>query len=93
MKKILTKLFYPILSFFESGDGEYAYKKSHRTILFFVGSLFCLLSASVFFVGSLGEGLGFLLPGLVFGLAALITIVVAGLGSDRAVAKIWGSRR
>jgi len=93
MKQILQKIFSPILNLFESGDEPYAYKPSHRTILIAVGSLFTLLAAGVFTVGLRGEGFGFLLPGIVFGGAALVSFVVGGLGSERAVAKLWGSRK
>lgn len=93
MKNLFQTLFSPILNLFESGDEVYAYKPSHRTILLAVGSLFTLLAAGVFVVGLNGEGYGFLLPGFVFGGAALVSLVVGALGSERAVAKLWGSRK
>ncbi|MGH1441366.1 MAG: hypothetical protein ACRBBR_14720 [Cellvibrionaceae bacterium] len=92
MKKLLQTLFSPILNLFESGEEPYAYKPSHRTILVAVGSLFTLLTIGVVAVGVNSEGFGFLLPACVFGGAALVSLVVGALGSDRAVAKLWGSR-
>jgi len=92
MKNLLKKICSPILNLFESGNEPYSYKTSHRTILLAVGSLFALLAAGVIAVGLRGDGFGFLLPGCVFGGAALVSLVIGGLGSDRAVAKLWGSR-
>ncbi|MFT6389085.1 MAG: hypothetical protein ACJAUP_002471 [Cellvibrionaceae bacterium] len=92
MKNSLQKIFSPVLNLFESGDELYAYKPSHRAILLAVGGLFSLLATGVFAVGLRGEGFGFLIPGLVFGSAALVSLIVGGLGSERAVAKLWGSR-
>lgn len=93
MKNLLQTLFSPILNLFESGENPYAYKSSHRTILVAVGSLFALLTIGVVVVGVNSEGFGFVLPACVFGGAALVSLVVGVLGSDRAVAKLWGSRR
>ncbi len=45
MKEFLRKVFSPILDTFESGDDDYAYRPSHRTILIVVGVLFLVLSA------------------------------------------------
>jgi uncharacterized ion transporter superfamily protein YfcC len=89
----MKKLFSPILNYFESGSEPYAYKPSHRIIFFVVGSLFLLLS-----LGMAGLGIGFsqagaILPFIVFFGVALVCLVVSALGSDRAVAKIWGNRK
>lgn len=93
MKNILAKIFSPILNLFEGGEEAYAYKPSHRTILLVLGSLFLLLALGIVVVGLQIAGFGFLLPALVFGAAALVSLVVGALGSDRAVAKLWGSGR
>jgi hypothetical protein len=93
MKKILQKLFSPILNLFESGVDVFVYKPSHRIILNVVGCLFLLLASGIFFVGFfMSASFGFLLPGLIFSCVALVSLVVGCLGSDKAVAKIWGSR-
>lgn len=91
MKQQLRALFAPILNIFETGTEEYIYKPSHRKILIFFGCLFTGLAALVFYVGR-GESMGYLFPVLIFGCAGLLSLLVGLLGTDRAVAKIWGSR-
>ena len=91
MKKMITKIFWPILSMFETEEvGNY--KRSHRVVLIVVGCLFCLLAAisagAAFFTGNLGA----LFPAAVFVSVAFVTLVVGSLGSDNAVARIWKSR-
>jgi len=92
MKAHLKKVFSPILSVFERGDGEYKYKDSYRTILIGVGALFLLLSlaslAAAFYTAQLGAWL----PFIVFFCVGCVCEIVGFLGSDRAVAKIWGNR-
>lgn len=44
MKQSLRTVFQPILRPFESGEGEYRYDQSRRTILLAVGVLFLFLS-------------------------------------------------
>ena len=94
MKRQLRKLrtlFSPILNIFESGTEPFAYKPSHRIILIAMGAIFSGLATLVFFVAQ-GEDLGYLLPVLVFGGIGLISLLVGLIGSNRAVAKIWGYR-
>lgn len=69
----------------------FVYKSSHRIILIAMGTIFSGLATLVFFVAQ-GEELGYLLPVLVFGGIGLVSLLVGFIGSDRAVAKIWGSR-
>lgn len=94
MKAFLRTLFSPILNIFESGDEAYNYRPSQRTILLAVSSLFCILilGVCVFSWYSKAEGFGFLIPVVVFGSVAFVGFIVALLGSDRAVAKIWGNK-
>ncbi len=91
MKQVLRTLFFPILNLFESGTEPFVYKPSHRVILIAMGAIFSGLATLVFFIAQ-GEDLGYLLPVLVFGGIGLISLLVGLIGSDRAVAKIWGSR-
>lgn len=91
MKSLLRKLFSPILNPLEAGDAPYGYKRSHRTILVALSLMLSGLATLVFFL-SQGKDLAYLFPVVVFGLISFIGLVVAFLGSDRAVAKIWGSR-
>lgn len=92
MKEMLRKLFSPLLVVFEKGDEPYAIKPLSRRILIAIGVLFFGLASGVAYLAlDVGE-LGFLLPVLVFYAISLVALVVGGLGSDRAVAKIWGNR-
>ena len=90
MKALLQRVFLPILRFFEEGEGVYHYQKSHRLILIVVGLLFFLLASVVVFLAPDSAGLGGFIPVLVFFTASLVCLVVGCLGSERAVAKIWG---
>ena len=92
MKNLLTKVFWPILKFFETDDVPANYKKSHRVALNVMGALFIFLSSfSVGAAYSTGD-LGSLLPGVVFATVGLVAVVVGGLGSKGAVSKIWGTK-
>ncbi|TYL48360.1 hypothetical protein [Marinomonas sp. IMCC 4694] len=94
MKEILRKLCSPVLSLFESseGEGEYEYKPSHRTILIVLG-LLCLVIASVSLMVTImtGEAAG-IIPIMMFLFTGLVCEIVGWLGSDRAVARIWKRR-
>ncbi|TVZ37400.1 hypothetical protein P886_1741 [Alteromonadaceae bacterium 2753L.S.0a.02] len=92
MKDTLRKIFAPILNPFEEGEGPFSYRKSHRTILIAVGCLFLFLAISALVAGVVFDQLGAALPSLIFLLVGFCCVVVGALGSDRAVAKIWGSK-
>ena len=92
MKDTLRKLFAPILNLFEGGEQAYNYRPSHRKILLVVGSLFLFLCIVSLYFGSVAGGAGAYIPTIVFGLVSIFCLVVGGLGSERAVAKIWGSK-
>jgi hypothetical protein len=92
VKELLRTLFSPILAVFESGDEPYHYSASHRTILIIVGILFSGLAGLVFWLVQ-GLELTYLLPVVVFGGIAFLSLVIGLLGSDRAVAKVWRSRK
>lgn len=92
MKQILTKVFWPILRFFESGQEPANYKKSHRVALNIVGALFiCLSLGSAGAAYSSGD-LGGLVPMLVFFGVGLVAVIVGTLGSNAAVSRIWGTK-
>lgn len=76
----------------ESGNEEFAYRPSHRKILLAVGTLFSALAISVLFIAPNLDA-GSLMPVVVFGGAGMICLIVGTLGNDRAVAKIWGSKK
>ena len=92
MKSILRSFFSPILNIFEKGDDAYAYKPLNRKILIFMGLIFAGLTVLVLKFTPEGVGIGALIPVVVFGLVALVTLVVGFLGNERAVSKIWGDR-
>lgn len=92
MKTSLRRLFAPLLDRLEAGEGEYAYRASHRKILVAVGVLFLAVSAGAVFASVVAAQPAGVFPALVFLVLGLACEVVAFLGSDRAVARIWGGR-
>ena len=92
MKTLLIRLSWPVLRFFESSKEPKNYKKSHRIVLNVVGCLFMFLSAaSAGAAFSSGEW-GALIPVVVFFAVGLVAVIVGALGSNAAVAKIWGNQ-
>jgi len=92
MKNTLIRLCWPVLQIFEKGQEAYVYKPSHRKALVGVGMLFLFLAVvSLYFSFQLGGG-GGIVPAIVFLAASITSLIVGALGSERAVAKIWGSK-
>ena len=92
MKDALTKLFWPILKFFETGIEPTNYKKSHRVALIIMGALFEFLAlGSALAAVSIGA-VGAVIPVVVFFTVGLVALVVGALGSNSAVSKIWGTK-
>ena len=93
MKTRLQDLFSPVLDYFEPDEGNYSYKESHRTILIVIGVLFLILSfvslAAAIVTAQLSAGF----PFLIFFSAGSVCVIVGGLGSNRAVAKLWGNNK
>ena len=92
MKSALRKLFSPLLNLFEGGDQPYSYRKSHRVILIVVGCLFLILSGGLTAIGMLFAQAAVILPVVVFFSVSFTALVIGGLGTDRAVSKIWGNK-
>jgi hypothetical protein len=92
MKFAFRKLFSPILHYFESGEGEFNYRKSHRTILIIVGGLFLFLASLSALMALDAAQFGAFIPIVIFFIAGFVCILVGSLGNDRAVATIWGSK-
>jgi hypothetical protein len=92
MKQILRSIFSPILNIFEKGSDAYAYKPLNRKILIFMGVTFAGLTVLVLKFIPEGVGISFLIPVIVFGSVAIVTLVVGFLGNERAVSKIWGDK-
>lgn len=93
MKTALRKLFSPILNRFESSEEPYLYKPSHRKILLALGILMGVLTGVLITIMVKGENLNAILPAIVFGCVSLVTLVVGILGTEKAVANIWNSRK
>ncbi|WP_211085001.1 hypothetical protein [Marinomonas profundi] len=92
MKEGMRKLCSPVLKMFESGEGDYDYKSSYRTILIVLGGLcFVIASISMMMTLATGEAAG-VIPIMLFLLTGLVCEIVGFLGSDRAVARIWKRR-
>jgi drug/metabolite transporter (DMT)-like permease len=92
MHALLRLLFAPLLNILEKGDEPYGYKPSHRKILLAVGALFLFLACVSLFFGMIAGGAGAFLPAAVFFVVGVVCLVVGAVGSERAVAKLWGSR-
>jgi drug/metabolite transporter (DMT)-like permease len=92
MHALLRTLFAPLLNILEKGDEPYGYKPSHRKILLAVGTMFLFLAGVSLFFGMIAGGVGAFVPAVVFFLVSVVCIVVGAVGSERAVAKLWGSR-
>jgi len=92
VKSILQKIFWPILKVFETTEEPVNYKPSHRVILNIVGSLFVLLSLGSAAAALNSDQLGALVPVVVFFCIGFVSLLVGALGSDSAVAKIWGNK-
>lgn len=92
MKSFLRKLFSPILSYYESGNKQYSYKASHRTILMVFGVLCLFLSfVSGYISYTFGEIVG-AIPCLVFFSIGAVCEIIGTLGTDKAVARVWGNK-
>lgn len=92
MKNALIKLFSFILNVFENNNDEFIYRSLNRKIVLFIGLVFTLLAfAFPYFMPQLIE-MGYWFVMIVFGLLGLVALVVGTLGSDKAVAKLLGSR-
>ena len=91
MKNLFRKAFGFVLNPLESGNDPYVYKPSHRVILVVMSFMFIGLASLVFVIMPEADP-SYWLPVIVFGGAGTLGLVVAGLGEDRAVAKLWGSR-
>jgi hypothetical protein len=90
MRDNFRRAFRFILRHFEQGDGPYDYKPLHRKILLVVGTLFAVLAVGTIYMSAGIADVRALIPVLVFGTVSAVCLVIGLLGTDRAVAKIWG---
>lgn len=89
MKEVMRKLCSPLLGMFESGEGEYDYKPSYRTILIVLGLLCLVISLISFIMTFMAGQFAGVIPILLFFLTGVVCEIVGWLGNDRAVARIW----
>ena len=92
MKFFLKKIFSPLRSKLDSGEGEYSYQRFHRLILVLVGSLLSFLTAGILAVGISSDGWFFLFPAIILGGVGATFIIIGCLCSDRVVARICSSK-
>lgn len=93
MKMTFRRLFSPLLHYFEAGDGEFNYRKSHRKALIVAGGLFLILSVISLLAALSTSQLAAFIPLFVFMTVSIVCLAVGILGNDRAVATIWGSKK
>jgi hypothetical protein len=92
MKNILKTLCSPVLNIFENNNEEFIYRKLNRKITFFISFVFFLLAFLVPLLMPHLFKLGYWFIMIVFGSLSITGLIVSLLGSDKAVAKLLGSR-
>lgn len=92
MKDFLIRLFWPILAPFEKDGDAAGYRSSHRKVLLGMGFLFLVLAGVSGFIALKTGEPGGLVPLVVFFAVGAVCWIVGFLGSDAAVARIWGNR-
>ena len=93
MKQTLQKIFSPILNQFENDAPEYYVRPLNRKIVLAIGVLMTFLASVVLYIAYPDKLGSYFLPPLIFGAVGLTALVVGCLGSDKAVAKLIGSKR
>ena len=92
MKNLFKNIFSPILNIFEQNNDEFVYRSLNRKIVLFISVVFSLLAFGLpAFMPKLIE-LGYWFVMIVFGALSFVGLIVGLLGSDKAVAKLLGSR-
>lgn len=90
MRNAIRQLCRPVLSYFEKGEPAASYKPSHRKILFAVAVLFLVLFGLSLYLALAAGQMAAVVPVAVFFVVSVVALIVATLGSDIAVARIWG---
>ena len=92
MKNTFKTIFSPILNIFEKNNDEFIYRSLNRKIVLFISSVFFLLAFALpAYMSQLIE-MGYWFVMLVFGALSTVGLIVGILGTDKAVAKLLGSR-
>ncbi|WP_028487382.1 hypothetical protein [Thiomicrorhabdus chilensis] len=92
MKEFLRKLASPILTPLENSEGYYEYRPSNRKVLKIMGFMFISLGFVGAYFSLLANLMAGFFPVFIFASIGLLSLVVAYLGSDKAVAKLWRNR-
>lgn len=94
MKNTFRSLFKFLLEPLEKGDEEFNTNPLARKVLIVISSLFLFLGCSVLviFLKISSSDLAYLIPSVVFITAGLLGLIISILGTDRAIAKIWGNQ-
>lgn len=92
MKKFFINIFSPILNIFEKNNDEFIHRTLNRKIVLFISSVFFLLAFALPIYMPQLIKMGFWFVMLVFGLLSSVGLIVGSLGSDKAVAKLLGSK-
>lgn len=92
IKASARQIFSPILSPLEDSPKPYAYTRKSRLILWIMSVLFIglAIALAVWLPGKTDSTVW--IPVSVFGLLGTFGSLVAWLGTDKAVARVWGSR-
>ncbi|WP_339858355.1 hypothetical protein [Pseudohongiella acticola] len=90
MKNELRNLCRPVLAFFEKGEPADSYRASHRKILLAVAVLFLVLFGLSLYLAFAAGQFAALIPVGVFFVVSMVALIVASLGTDAAVSRIWG---
>jgi hypothetical protein len=93
IKDHARRLCAPLLNPLEAGDSPYHYAPKSRAILVIMSLLFIALASALGLLLPAGSDPFFILPVAVFGLLGALGLLVAWLGSERAVARLWNSRQ
>lgn len=92
MKNTFKTIFSAILNIFEKNNDEFIYRSLNRKIVLFISSVFFLLAFALpAYMSQLIE-MGYWFVMLVFGALSTVGLIVGILGTDKAVAKLLGSR-
>jgi len=92
MKNLLKNIFSPILNIFEKNNDEFVYRSLNRKIVLFISLVFLLLAFGLPALMPKLIQMGYWFVMIVFGSMSIVGLIVGLLGSDKAVAKLLGSR-
>ena len=92
MKRLLKNIFSPVLNIFENNNDEFIYRSLNRKIVIFISIVFFLLAFALPILMPTLIEMGYWFVMIVFGSISFVGLIVGILGSDKAVAKLLGSR-